>query len=253
MYLKNMTLNNSLELLPFTWPVPPSVGAAITVVGQNNGAFGGQNLALHVGDDPEAVNAKRSVLAKQLGVEHWQWLNQVHGTQVIEALQMPLPDADACFTRKAGIACAVLTADCLPVLFCDRQGTQVAAAHAGWRGLAAGVLGNTLSAFTRPSDVMAYLGPAIGPLAFEVGPEVKDQFEQALGTDASNYFTPSLQRPNHYFANLAALARMQLRHLGVGQVSGGDFCTYTSKQFYSYRRQAVTGRMASAIWLRAPA
>lgn len=235
------------------WPAPINVRAAITLAAADATEFGAYNLAQHVGDDPVRVSANRAQLARQLDVPHWQWLEQVHGVEVLQTnvrtSLLPVPQADACTTRSTKLACAVLTADCLPVLLCNQQGTQVAAVHAGWRGLAAGVLERACQRFTAGEALMAYLGPAIGAGAFEVGSEVKAAFEQAVGPAAGRCFIVNPLRSTHYFADLYALARLQLTGLGVTSVSGGNNCTFTDTRFYSYRRQPVTGRFASVIWL----
>ncbi|MDF1763024.1 MAG: peptidoglycan editing factor PgeF [Oleibacter sp.] len=203
------------------------------------------NLGLHVGDDPQAVHANRTQLLASLpGAKHIQWLEQVHGTEVVEASNEPFcATADACTSNRAGVACAVMTADCLPVLFCDVSGERVAAAHAGWRGLANGVLLRTLAQFDRPADVLVFLGPAIGPTAFEVGPEVRLAF--AWATD--DCF--STGHGDRYFADIYAIARQQLMTAGVQNIEGGDHCTFLEReQFFSYRRDGVTGRQVSLIW-----
>lgn len=213
------------------------------------------NLGHHVGDTPGAVAANRerlleSLSAGQSGVTRIQWLRQLHGTGVVAApAGEEYPQADACWTRERGVACAVLTADCLPVLFCDRAGTTVAAAHAGWRGLAAGVLEATVAAMGSPAaDLLAWLGPAIGPGAFEVGAEVREVFCRGNAA-AEQAFLPA-HRPGHYFADLYALAQLRLAGIGVGRVYGGDLCTHSDPgSFYSYRRDGETGRMASLIAL----
>ena len=202
--------------------------------------------------------ANRDLLASALpgGVE-FSWLTQVHGTGVIEAGQGgPYPAADAQWSRSPGAVCAVLTADCLPVLLCSASGDVVAAAHAGWRGLLAGVLEATVGAMnTNPNEVLAWLGPAIGPAAFEVGPEVREAF-LASATPAevaatAACFVPNPGRPGHCFADLYALARIRLSALGVTRIFGGGLCTYSDcERFYSYRRDGQTGRMASLILLR---
>jgi hypothetical protein len=216
------------------------------------------NLATHVGDDPVAVQANRARLARLLPPDSAvQWLAQVHGTRVVEAgREGAEPEADACWTRSPGRACAVLTADCLPVLLCAADGEAVAAAHAGWRGLLGGVLERTIDAMgVAPGDTLAWLGPAIGPGAFEVGGEVREQFLAAAraadraATDAG--FVSNLARPGHYFADLYALARLRLAAAGVHRVWGGNDCTYSARDcYFSYRRDGVTGRMASVILLR---
>jgi YfiH family protein len=204
------------------------------------------------------VAANRRMLASALpSGTSVSWLSQVHGTTVVEAGQGgPLPLADAQWSRTPGAVCAVLTADCLPVLLCSVDGDVVAAAHAGWRGLMAGVLESTVAAMnTRPERLLAWLGPAIGPTAFEVGDEVRDGFlslakpSEVAAIAAS--FVPVVKRPGHYLADLYALARARLNGSGVSSVFGGGHCTHSdSKRFFSYRRDGETGRMASVILLR---
>jgi len=172
----------------------------------------------------------------------------VHGVAVVEATPTQVLQADASWTQKPGIACTVMTADCLPVLFCDRAGSRVAAAHAGWRGLAAGVLEATLDKLALPADqVLVWLGPAIGPQAFEVGGEVRDAFV-AQHAQATVAFQPS-NNAGKFMADIYQLARIRLAERGVVAVYGGDFCTFNDPRFYSYRRSAQTGRFASLIWL----
>ena len=250
-------------LTPY-WPAPKSVGAAITTRegGCSKAPFDSNNLALHVADSEADVIANRESIVENLGLpEQPLWLEQVHGTEVVytprimgNATATLAPAADASYTDKAGRACVVMTADCLPVLFCNQQGTQVAAAHAGWRGLCNGVLRNTVATFNRSDKVMAYLGPAIGPVAFEVGAEVLQAFiEQAQNPQQIQAikaaFVPA--KEGKYFADLYALARAELASCGIKAVYGGDCCTFSdSARFYSYRREAKTGRMASLIWLK---
>lgn len=244
-----------------SWPLPAGVRACITTrekgLGESAAPFDHFNVALHVNDDAKSVECNRkSLQTSQPNLKSIQWLQQVHGVDCIEAQ----PDgtertADACFSRRSGVACAVMTADCLPVFFTDALGTQVAAAHAGWRGLVDGVLAETVSSFSvAPTHLMAYLGPAIGPDSFEVGLEVLEKFfaaarnEQHLESIAKA-FKPS-SRPLHFYADLYALAKAELQALGVNAIYGGDFCTFTdTKRFYSYRKNKNTGRMASLIWL----
>lgn len=250
-----------LQLLEPDWPCPANIKAVISTRrgGVSKAPYASANLGDHVGDDPAAVAGNRALLMEQTGVHQWPWLSQVHGVDVVQIVG-DLHEglcADAVYTAQAGVACAVLTADCLPVLLCDAAGTQVAAAHAGWRGLAAGVVKNTVAGFAcEPAQLMAYLGPAIGPRHFEVGEDVYRAFEnlfaraEEIGSWREN-FAPSV-RPGHFLANLYGLARHILLHLGVHQIYGGDFCTYADvDRFYSYRRDGVTGRMVSAIWLQA--
>ena len=231
------------------WPVPAHVKSFMTTRtgGVSVGAFASLNLAAHVQDDPLAVTENRRSLRELLPADP-VWLNQVHGTQVIQAdIASGVPDADASFTRIPNTVCAVMTADCLPVLFCARDGSVVAAAHAGWRGLAAGVLEATLDAMqVSPDEVIAWLGAAIGPNAFEVGAEVRDAFV------ASHPKTDSAFKPHQHkwLADIYTLARIRLNACGVRDVYGGGLCTYTdAARFYSYRRDGVTGRMATLIWL----
>ena len=232
------------------WDLPSGVRAAISLRtgGVSVAPFASNNLALHVDDDPAAVAINRQQLQQALGIQHIQWLNQVHGVDVIEAQAnssstTQVPTADAQFSRQSQLACAILTADCLPVLFCAHDGSQVAAAHAGWRGLANGVLLNTLKTFAEPKRVKVFLGPAIGPDVFEVGPEVRAAF--AWASDAC--FKAGVG--DRLLADLYQLAREQLMAAGVSDISGGGFCTFTEhERFYSYRRAARTGRLASLIW-----
>lgn len=237
------------------WPAPPGVRALITsrAGGVSAGCHASLNLGRHVGDAPEAVEENRRRLYAALPAPPL-WLNQVHGTAVlgVDAAtdRTVIHTADAAVTILRGQPCAVMVADCLPVLFCDRAGTCVAAAHAGWRGLAAGILEQTVAAMpANPADLMAYLGPAIGPQAFEVGAEVREAF---LAQDAgchSAFATPE-DRPGKYLADLFLLARRRLQAAGIGSIYGGADCTYSSPQrFYSYRRDGQTGRMAALVWL----
>lgn len=242
------------------WPAPANVLALCTTRrgGCSAAPYDSLNLAHHVGDSDRSVAINRDILAEALpgGVE-FSWLSQVHGTGVVQAGQKDVhPSADAQWSRSLGVACTVLTADCLPVLLCSASGDVVAAAHAGWRGLLAGVLEETVGAMnTRADKVLAWLGPAIGPAAFEVGPEVREEFLMAAqgcnkpAVDAC--FIPSSERAGHYLADLYALARIRLGVIGVKNTFGGGLCTFTdSDRFYSYRRDGETGRMASLILLR---
>lgn len=225
--------------------------------GVSMGPYATLNLGAQVQDDPIAVAENRARLRQILPAEP-VWLNQVHGTRVVQADAVNgLPEADASFTREINMVCAVLTADCLPVLFCARDGSLVAAAHAGWRGLSAGMLESTLAAMhVPPSEVMVWMGAAIGPDAFEVGDEVRATFIQ-LHPDAVCAFVLvpqpgifSLASPDKWLANIYTLARIRLNSCGVTAVYGGGLCTYTdATRFYSYRRDGNTGRMASLIWL----
>lgn len=231
------------------WPAPSNVRALVTTRrgGVSKAPYASLNLGDHVGDDFDAVAANRAILRDFLPSEP-VWLRQVHDIQIAEADHaIGVPDADGSVARKPGRVSAVLTADCLPVLFCDRAGTVVASAHAGWRGLAGGVLEAAVQAMAvSPDQLLAWLGPAIGPRAFEVGAEVRDVFT-ALIPEAHLAFAPHAE--GKWLADIYLLARQRLEKLGVRQIYGGNFCTYTdAERFYSYRRDGVTGRMASVIW-----
>ncbi|MCU0809685.1 MAG: peptidoglycan editing factor PgeF [Thiobacillaceae bacterium] len=210
------------------------------------------NLGDHVGDDPQHVAANRASLRENLPADP-HWLKQVHGARVIEPGRAANLEADVAFTRCPAMVCAVLTADCLPVLFCDRAGSVVAAAHAGWRGLVSGVLEAAVAAMgVTPSDIMAWMGPAIGPQAFEVGDEVRQAFvgQQA---EAAGAFTPQPftgVAAQKWLADIYQLARLRLNGAGITSIYGGGRCTYGEPgEFFSYRRDGVTGRMAALIWL----
>ena len=218
--------------------------------------YASNNVGLHVGDDPRLVNKNRAQLCARLGLEKTpQWLEQTHGINVVSAAADGLVrTADGCYSNQPGQACAVMTADCLPVLLCDTQGTQVAALHCGWRSLAKGICAKGIGKFTSPpQDLMAYLGPAISQPHFEVGIDVLEAFFNAarnpLHTDhIAAAFMPA-HRPLHFFADIYALARAELNALGVKNVYGGGACTFAERErFYSYRRDKVTGRMVSLIW-----
>ncbi len=237
------------------WPAPASVKALMTprAGGVSAAPWNSLNLGDHVGDVPAHVAANREYLRRQLPAEPG-WLRQVHSARVVDLDVTPAPDceADASVSRQPGAVCAVLTADCLPVLFCDRAGSVVAAAHAGWRGLADGVLEATVAAMAvPPGEILAWMGAAIGPRKFEVGEDVRDAFiTQHAETHAA--FAPQAAR-GKWLADIYALARVRLSHAGVQAVYGGSRCTYSEADtFFSYRRDGVTGRMASVIWL-APA
>jgi len=206
------------------------------------------NLGDHVGDDPLHVAANRARLRQQLPAEPG-WLKQVHSARVVELGRDAEREADAAFSRQAGQVCAVLTADCLPVLFCDRAGSVVAAAHAGWRGLAGGVLEATVAAMqVPPGEVLAWMGAAIGPQAFEVGDDVRAAFV-AQHPEAATAFE-SQPTSGKWLADIYRLARIRLNRIGVQAIYGGGRCTFNeADRFYSYRRDGVTGRMATLIWL----
>jgi len=250
------------------WPAPAVVRALITTRhdGVSAAPFDSFNLGTHVGDDPGAVQSNRMRLRQHVPAEP-RWMEQVHGVQCLHlgsaapspASQSALPQGDAAVTRDAGVVCAVLSADCLPVLLCACDGSAVGVAHAGWRGLAGGVIESALQGLsalgTPATQVMAWLGPAISGARFEVGAEVRAAFLDHAGDDAGafvQYQTDGQKRSGgeKYLANLYALARARLRRAGVSRVYGGGFCTYLDRaRFFSYRRDGRTGRMASLIWL----
>lgn len=231
------------------WPAPASVRACVTTRegGVSEAPFDSLNLGDHVDDRPEAVAENRRRLTDHFSIKP-AWLQQVHGIAVAQADPGIVATADASWTATPGIACAAMTADCLPALFCNRAGTRVAAAHAGWRGLAAGVLEATLDTLDVPAeDVLVWLGPAIGPKAFEVGPEVREVFINQL-PEAAEAFVPS-DNAGKFMADIYMLARLRLAERGVTAVYGGGFCTVTDPRFFSYRRASRTGRFASLVWL----
>lgn len=239
---------NPHSLVP-DWPAPANIHAATTLRtgGVSSGAYASLNMALHVGDNPDRVNENRKIVKTRLGLpDDPVWLEQIHSNRVVQAAnKLPLEAADASVTDAAGVVLAVMTADCLPLLACSLDGGQVAAIHAGWRGLLAGIIGNTLSVFGHP-ELMVWLGPAIGPACFEVGAEVRDAFLQKSPA-SGNAFIPGLN--GKWLANIYQLARNELEAYGITRVYGGDFCTVTdSRRFYSYRRENITGRMATLIW-----
>lgn len=234
------------------WPLPQGVQACSTTRrgGVSLPPYDSLNLGMHVGDRPQSVQQNRECLVSAAGLPQMpHWLEQVHGTRVVRLDGQTPADlqADAAYTRVPGQVCAVMTADCLPVLFCSRRGDEVAAAHAGWRGLCNGVLEQALAEFqAAPGDISAWLGPAIGPRRFEVGAEVRAAFI-AADPDAEQAFTPYGEK---FLADIYLLARQRLQRAGVSAIYGGDRCTVSEKSdFFSYRRDGVTGRLASLIWL----
>lgn len=240
------------KLIVPEWPLPSGVAACSStrIGGVSLPPYDSLNLGAHCGDDLTHVeeNRKRAFMAGNLPSKP-VWLEQVHGKDVLKLTGEPYASkrADASYSNSAGTVCAVMTADCLPVLFCNRAGTEVAAAHAGWRGLCAGVLEEAVNCFAdKPENILAWLGPAIGPDAFEVGPEVRDAF-MAVQSIADSAFRPAGEK---YYADIYTLAHQRLASVGVTQVFGGDRCTFSQKDdFFSYRRDKNTGRMASFIWL----
>jgi len=235
------------------WPAPSRVRACCTTRrgGVSAGAFASLNLAAHVGDDPFRVAQNRALLKECLGLPaEPHWLQQVHGCRVADAAADPKEcQADAVIAARPGEVCAVMTADCLPLLLCDRAGMRVAAVHAGWRGLAEGVIEAAVSRLAVPArEVLCWLGPAIGSRAYEVGAEVRARFlEQGTsGTETAFRAVPG----GKWLADLYALATERVRACGVDRIWGGGYCTYSDRErFFSYRRDGVTGRMASLIWI----
>jgi YfiH family protein len=245
------------------WVLPAGVHAVCTtrVGGMSKAPFDGFNLGDHVNDDAQAVAVNRALLQAQLGGVRPVFLNQVHGVDVVQ-LKDNTPDgvkADASITQSAQLACTIMVADCLPLLFTDDTGHVVAAAHAGWRGLAAGVIEQTVRALCEqagltPAQVRVWLGPCIGPDSFEVGHDVRVAFNACKGTDETEgYFKPHPAHPGKWLADLAGLARMRLHALGVTSVAGNnstsEWCTVLqNSRLFSYRRDGVTGRFAVCIW-----
>ncbi len=232
------------------WPVSKTVHAGTTTRhgGVSKPPYDAFNLALHVDDDPDDVIANRNRLSRILALPRQPvWLNQTHSTRVVNLDNCTdRPDADASFTRKNGVVCAVLTADCLPILLSDNHGTQVAAIHAGWRGLLNGIIEQTVSVF-HGKHLLAWLGPGISQQAFEVGEEVRDAFMQYSNQCKSAFIAG---RQGQWYADLYLLAELRLNACGVSDLTGGGFCTYAERErFYSYRRCSQTGRMATLIWI----
>lgn len=249
--------NLSSFLLP-DWPAPANIGVATTLRfgGVSKSPFASLNPALHVGDDPEAVLRNRYFIKSVLELPNEPiWLDQIHSDRVIEINNTSLlQQADASFTNKLEVVCAVLTADCLPLLICSKDGLQVAAVHAGWKGLAAGVISNTLNALFNNSvgaakqgaNYMVWLGPAIGPKCFEVGVEVLEAFVNKNKANQCAFIQISSAK---WLADIYQLARIELATLGVEDIYGGNACTFMEQElYYSYRRDRQTGRMASLIW-----
>lgn len=234
------------------WDAPPGVVAWSTTRegGVSSGPYASLNLATHVGDEAAAVTLNRTRLVTTLPLPGSpRWLTQVHGNTCVEAATVEAPvAADAAWTTRSGVVCAVLTADCLPLLLCDRAGTRVAAVHAGWRGLHDGVIAATLAALGVPAQTLcAWIGPGIGVEAYAVGADLRARF-LALDPGNAECF---LRRGDRWHADLPALARRQLQQAGVESIAASELCTYADRRFYSYRRDGVTGRFASLIWLRA--
>ena len=249
---------SDLHFIIPNWPAPANVKALQTTRtgGVSTSPFASLNLGAHVTDDAIAVAKNRQLLSPYLPSEP-VWVNQVHGIEVIDAAQSTcLQNADASFTTNSNVVCVMMTADCLPVLLCNKAGTVVAAVHAGWRGLCDGAIEAAVSKLdVERSEILAWLGPAIGPTAFEVGAEVREQFIQH-NQQAEQAFTPhgDHKANQKWLCNMYLIAQQRLHAVGVTQIFGGsineDFCTYTDEaRFFSFRRDNVTGRMASLIWL----
>ena len=238
------------SILVVDWPAPKNVKASVTtrLGGVSEGVYEGFNLGAHVQDLPQSVSQNRTLLKEWLALDDdIQWLNQVHSAEVAVLPNPADITVDAAYTNQPNTVCAVLTADCLPVVFASLAGDEVAVAHAGWRGLCEGVLEATLAKFQTPENVVAYLGPAIGPNAFEVGGEVREAFIEK-DSNAVSAFMPGSQA-GKWLGDLYELARQRLAHAGCYKVYGGDHCTYTDQtRFFSYRRDGVTGRMATLVW-----
>ena len=236
------------------WPAPANVKSVMTIRsgGVSVSPFDSMNLGDHVDDDPAAVKKNRALLCDQLALpQNPAWLSQVHGTVVLQCGSANDGDvADAIVAHQAKQVCAIMTADCLPVLFCNKQGTVVAGAHAGWRGLESGVLESTIASMQCESkDILVWLGAAIGPTAFEVGAEVRQAF---MDRHPETQVAFTAQENGKFLADIYELARIRLQIAGieVENIFGGEWCTYTQSELYfSYRRESLTGRMASLIWL----
>ena len=240
------------EIIRPSWPAPATVSACCTTRsgGVSLAPYDSFNLALHVGDDPKRVMQNRRILREKLALpQEPGWINQTHGTRAIVLEQDNGRDADAAITRQPGRVAVVMTADCLPILLCDRRGSEVAAVHAGWRGLRSGVIQSALAAMQSDSrQLMAWIGPGISQACFEVGDEVRAEF---IGSDpaAAEYFQP--HGPGHWMCDLAGLAQRVLEQQGVDPVFRDPHCSYRDAElFYSYRRDGTTGRMAALIWIR---
>ena len=242
---------SGIELIVPDWPAPSTVSAVSTTRrgGTSQGPYASLNLGTHVGDDGHAVQSNRRALIDELGLsDRPRWLNQVHGVEIVEAEGVyEAVSADGAIACTAGVACTVMTADCLPVLLCDRAGTRVAAVHGGWRGLVGGILEQALAIFSRhgihADDLLAWLGPAIGRDHYEVGPDV----EGALAEDDAAALTPN--ESGRWQLDLVGLARARLSAGGVRDIYGGNWCTYADPRFFSYRRDGVCGRQATLVWL----
>lgn len=246
-------MSESLSFLLPDWPVPSGVRALVTTRagGASTGPYAGLNLGRHVGDDPAAVDENRRRLEGLLPAPP-VWLEQVHGSTVVDAGRVQgedvAPVADASVARDPGVVCAVMTADCLPVIFASPDGSVVGVAHAGWRGLLDGVLEATIDSMDTPAaEILAWMGPAIGPGAFEVGEQVRDAYLAASAEHACAFHATGA--PGKWLADLFLLARQRMRMRGVARIYGGGVCTWRDRErFYSYRRDGATGRFATLVW-----
>lgn len=247
---------SAIRLLNPEWPVTTKVKAIVTTRkgGHSQKPYQSLNLGDHVGDDPRCVLANRELLSNFLPSDPI-WLKQVHGVKV-STPDARLHQADAIVTNRSNEVLAIMTADCLPVLFTSESGDVIGAAHAGWRGLCNGVLENTvremqmLSGASSPQNMLAWLGPAIGPTAFEVGVDVLEAYKDAKISFPNQSFVAIPNKPGKYLANLYLLARSRLKSIGLNQIYGGGYCTVNQEeQFFSYRRDGLTGRFASLIWI----
>lgn len=240
----------SIQIIEADWPAPASVRAITTTRrgGVSQDCYASFNLADHVGDDADHVQQNRGLLRQrcQLPAEP-AWLQQCHG-DVVVGVTHAMPRADASTSSQVNEVCAVLTADCLPLLMCDNSGTQVAAVHAGWKGLHAGIISRAVAAFDcEPAQLLVWLGPAIGPQAFEVGQDVFIAFTRKNPATVAAFTQTDA---SHWLCDIYRLARLELHALNVAAIYGGELCSFSdAERFYSYRRDGQTGRMASLIWL----
>jgi polyphenol oxidase len=242
----------NLHWIPADWPAPKNIHAGTTtrIGGYSHGAWSGMNLAMHVGDNAEHVFQNRILLKEFLslpGEPHW--LEQIHSNKVLNlTTETDVHPADGAYTNHQNQVCGVLTADCLPLLICNTAGTEIAAIHVGWRGFSTNIISSALNNFSaKPEDLIAWIGPYISASHYEVGEDVRTACLRIIN-DPEDAFIQS--RPGHWFADLKKLVMVQLRSTGLQEIHGGEYCTYTDNQhFYSYRRDGITGRIASLIWM----
>ena len=240
-------MNSLLSFVLPHWTAPSNVRSAVTIRrgGNSQDPYAELNLATHVGDDEQSVADNRQLLCDELQLQREPyWLDQVHGSRVVEAESELLPRADGIVTSQPGHPIAILVADCLPILMCDKQGTCIGAVHAGWKGLADGVIGSMVDKLGSDRQLIAWLGPAIGPCHYEVGSDVIEAFEDGAGLSVTQV------EESHWKMDLWETATHQLQQLGVHEIHGGGICTHChERDFFSYRRDGVTGRNAALIWL----